>query len=311
MREIIELDGFARQIEYNTMADRAWILNSIMDCPSCRANASVLSPANCPSTVDQGSTHPFSVVPEGGTPPYIYTWEITCPDGNVDVINTPTASYTFALVGTYTVKSTIKDNCPGSTPCINSCVIISQVAPLPPPTGNLLLNPGFETGVLGSPDNWWNFQQGRLAVLTYPEPGRVGGSSIGTEYPSLEENKQASWGQGVPVSPLKSYKLSGWVKTSNVMGSGWAGAFLQIDWIDPAGKYLNSSFPFSPQLGTVDWMYYEGVVTPDPGSSQGTVLATLINASGKAFFDDMSFTESEIVPPPTCPPMTSCELTVG
>jgi len=153
-----------------------------------------------------------------------------------------------------------------------------------------LKNLGFE---IGMPNDWQTYSTGKTHKYTYPEPGRVGGYSVAIEYLTREIGKVAIWVQNVDIDRTKKYKLSGWMKTENIIGTG---ASMKVDWKDINGQFLSSSAIMSRQKGTISWKYFEGTVTPDQNAVKATIVLDLYDCSGKVWFDDMSF--SDIIPPP-------------
>lgn len=154
----------------------------------------------------------------------------------------------------------------------------------------LISNPGFEiinpTNIL-LPNNWWTYTTGGTShKLTYPEPGRIGGSSVSIEYITTS-GYSALWGYNVNIDITKKYKLSGWIKTQNIIGTG---ARIGIDW-KSATANLSSNTVVSNITGSTDWLYFEGIVTPNPLSNHGSIVLSLNNATGKVWFDDISFKE--------------------
>lgn len=160
---------------------------------------------------------------------------------------------------------------------------------------NLLLNSGFEiqnTINPNMPNNWSTYNTGTTQIYTYPESGRIGGSSIAIEYTVIESGKVALWGQSMTIDPNKKYKLSGWIKTSNIIGGGiYGGAAIYVDWKTSIGTYISRSSIMTRQTGTIDWTYFEGIITPISNSIMSTIVLSLYDSSGKVWFDDISFSE--------------------
>ena len=51
-----------------------------------------------------------------------------------------------------------------------------------------LKNAGFEDS---TPNNWGILQTGTMQIYTYPEPGRISGSSVAIEHPTIEAGQTA------------------------------------------------------------------------------------------------------------------------
>lgn len=155
---------------------------------------------------------------------------------------------------------------------------------------NLVKNAGFERP---NPDNpsrplyWSKYRTGWAGQLKYPEPGRVGGSSAGTQYSSKENDKRSDWVQNIyGIDPSQKYRIAGWMKTSSVSEVG--GAYIAVDWKNPYGGYIGTSI-IARRIGTTGWTFYEGIVKPMPGSSYATIVLGMSDSSGKVWFDDISF----------------------
>lgn len=149
-----------------------------------------------------------------------------------------------------------------------------------------LKNLGFEEGM---PKDWQTYSTGTTHRYIYPESGREGkGSSIAIEYPAREPGKMATLYQTIQIDNKKIYKLSGWMKTQNIV-SNMRGAKVQIDWKDASGNYINTSSIMPIQKGTIPWTYFEGDVKPDPNADQASIVLALWDCSGMAWFDDISF----------------------
>ncbi len=155
-------------------------------------------------------------------------------------------------------------------------------------TENILKNPGFESGI---PNDWKTWNTGTGHKYIYPEAGRTGGSSVAVEYKTKEEDKLASWIQDIQIDVTKKYKLSGYVKTENIIGTGTS---IRIFWKDDNQQILGKSTIMTRQTGTVSWKYFEGVVTPSPNSIRATIVLDLKDSSGKVWFDDVSFSAIEV-----------------
>lgn len=147
---------------------------------------------------------------------------------------------------------------------------------------NILKNPGFESGM---PNDWQVQNPGIGHAYVYPAEGRLGGSSIIIEYKSGEGDKSASLVQDIIIDATMVYKLSGYIKTENIIGTG---ASIEIAWKDKEGKYLSTSTIMPSQIGTIMWKLFEGIVTPDPNSARATITLSLKDSSGRVWFDDIS-----------------------
>jgi len=152
-----------------------------------------------------------------------------------------------------------------------------------------LKNRKFESG---TPSVWGKWYVGASYIYTYPEPGRVDNEpSVAIEYPIRVADANASWIQTVDIDRTKKYKLSGYIKTQNIVGDG---ACIEVDWKDVNKKYLSTSTIMTRKTGSIPWTYFEGIVTPNPTAVFATVVLMISDCSGKAWFDDISF--SDVIP---------------
>lgn len=152
---------------------------------------------------------------------------------------------------------------------------------------NLLKNPSFDQGM---PKDWQTYQTGTAHKYTYPDTGKVN-VGISTEYETREIGKKAAWVQNVDLS--RKYKLSGWVKTENIVSDNVdGGTNIVIDWKNASGIVVGTSkVGVNPIKGTNAWALIETEVTANPGATQATILLLLNDCSGKVWFDDVTFTE--------------------
>ena len=152
---------------------------------------------------------------------------------------------------------------------------------------NFLLNPGFETGTPGNPDNWWKYTSGGVGeTYTYPAAGRVGGSSVEVTYVAAN-GFEAVYGQNITVESDKTYRVSGYIKTVGIAGAG--GAIITVDWVDVSSAYISSDNIATNVSGTVDWTLYQAYITSPVNAVGAHIIIGLTNCSGSAYFDDMFF----------------------
>jgi alpha-N-arabinofuranosidase len=101
---------------------------------------------------------------------------------------------------------------------------------------------------------------------------------------SSEKGADASWVTTVPIRPYSRYRLSGWVKTENLVPGTSRGAQINVngeeDWRTP------------PVTGTQDWTRVD--VEFDAGANDALEVTCLFGgwgrATGKAWFDDVELT---------------------
>jgi hypothetical protein len=157
-------------------------------------------------------------------------------------------------------------------------------------TANLIKNSGFEL-LWGNPPGYWGtWSQHCKAEFLFPEPARNGGACVAirlTEPEPFTNWPQASWAQQPQVQAGQSYIVSGWMKTENVSGQG--GAKIITHWRGLGNTWITDT-PFMNYIkGTTGWTFYQGRVIAPPGATTCTVGCHMIDCSGKAWYDDISF----------------------
>ena len=165
--------------------------------------------------------------------------------------------------------------------------------------GNLLTNPGFESGMSGwDPNNGWF---GSSAAAVVAGEGRAGSQGL-----RLDGN--GSRGiviQNQAVSP-GDYTLGGWVKCSNV---GSTRVAIQVEWLDASWGWVGNQ-GIGHITGDTDWTYIEGTVTA-PGNAAYVLVeaVTWENNSGVAWYDDIVF--DHVAGPVPAPPVVGAQTPAG
>lgn len=214
----------------------------------------------------------------------------TATPGWTSVSNRDTCFYTYAsTTSMYICSGTtcIRDDINGTFTdpnCGGTCVGGS----------NLLLNPGFESGTVGNPNNWGTYTSAGSLTYTYPEIGRLGGSSVAISTSSTLNN--GSWVQSVNINPTKTYKVSGYMKTQNISSN----AIVQIDWFydNTSASWIRTTEIATATGTSPDWFYYEKILIPvdiPSNAVRGNVLLKSWYSSGKVWFDDIMFAETNTV----------------
>jgi alpha-N-arabinofuranosidase len=135
----------------------------------------------------------------------------------------------------------------------------------------------------GENPNGWTPRRWQRAEATFAvEPAGHGGNR--SVLISSEKGADASWVAVVPVRPYSRYKLSGWIKTQDLVPGSSRGAQINIngeeEWRTP------------PVIGTQDWTKVE--VEFDAGANDALEVTCLFGgwgrATGKAWFDDVELT---------------------
>ena len=161
------------------------------------------------------------------------------------------------------------------------CIIIltisqSLFAQLPPPSTNILTNPGFEEGQ----KDWRKFEQG-WSISTNSHSGsaslKITNNNPSSYYPISTE---------LPALSNCRYHLSSWVKAENVTGGT---AFITLEYYDSNWKYISSKFPAGVK-GTTGWVYIEATTNKIPSNAAYMRFEVVLSkgAVGTAYFDDAS-----------------------
>ena len=124
-----------------------------------------------------------------------------------------------------------------------------------------------------------------------PENNRNGAIHF-YDYAAKEGNKSLTifsntpargrWSNSVNLRPWSEYRFSGWIKTENIKPSNEKGASIRIDGIDTEPEDFT---------GTNDWTEIEYIFKTggDDAATVSCVLSLDGRASGRVWFDDMSF----------------------
>ncbi|HMA54404.1 MAG TPA: alpha-L-arabinofuranosidase C-terminal domain-containing protein, partial [Acidobacteriota bacterium] len=141
-------------------------------------------------------------------------------------------------------------------------------------------NGSFEEMDGENPKGWAprSWQRDGDAAFVVESSGHTGGRSVAI---ASEKGADASWVATVAVRPYSRYRLSGWIKTENVVPATGRGAQINIDgeegWRTP------------PVTGTKDWTRAE--IEFDAGANDALEVTCLFGGwgrtTGKAWFDDV------------------------
>jgi hypothetical protein len=155
---------------------------------------------------------------------------------------------------------------------------------------NLIKNSGFELSWGNPPAAWQTWSQYCKAEFLFPEPGRNGGTCAAiriTEPEPFTHWPQASWAQQLPIQAGRSYIVSGWMKTEDVSGEG--GAKIITHWRGPGNTWVDDTRFMSYIKGSTGWTFYQGRVIAPPGAITCGVGCLIIDCSGMACYDDITF----------------------
>jgi len=168
----------------------------------------------------------------------------------------------------------------GTLPILLACVLLSVVPGASRAAeGNLLSNPGFESGLGG-----WNSWGGTLSAQ-----GPHAGSSC-----LLITQTKPSWAgidQLVAVGEGASRAvLSGWMRTQAVVKGkeNWEKARFVLNFKDTNGTMVGGYQASAAEaMGDTEWTRYEKSYSVPTGATQVEVQMALGNCAGSAWFDDM------------------------
>jgi alpha-N-arabinofuranosidase len=130
------------------------------------------------------------------------------------------------------------------------------------------------------PNGWRtrSWQRDGDAAFDVESSGHNGGRSVSI---SSAKGADASWIATVPIRPYSRYKLSGFIKTENVIAGSGRGAQININ-----GR---EDWRTVPLAGTLDWSRVD--VEFDAGASDAVEVTCLFGgwgrSTGKAWFDDI------------------------
>ena len=171
----------------------------------------------------------------------------------------------------------------GSVPGYRSVVATKTktltFAPGPIPGGNLVLNPGFESG-----KTYWSFpSQGSLVT-------NLTNVHSGAKSAKLTSSAQVSCSiysdKVTTVVGNKAYDVGAWAKLSSV--SGGNGVRLRVKWINSSGGTIRTDVIVNNVLGTIGWTSYSKTLMSPSGTASASLYLDFNNTSGTAFFDDAS-----------------------
>jgi len=144
---------------------------------------------------------------------------------------------------------------------------------------NLLSNPGFEQGMT----DWYINDANWHVISGISHSGKSSlqfANSDPTAYPLLAHS--------IPVQRDGRYRLSAWIKTENIQGSG--GASIGLEYYDTNGKYVESGCHPVPLTGTHDWTLVEGESVRVPSNVTRVMLVLYLTkgSAGVAWYDDIN-----------------------
>jgi len=131
VKEIIILGGRNIQIEYEALSPEQRSL-LIQDLEKKYGSPLKLSPATCPASITQGTSHSVTISGTGGVAPYTITFYVNgVARSTVPNLSSPTTTFNTVFndpAGSYTVKGEIKDSCSPQQVVSDQCTV-TIVAP--------------------------------------------------------------------------------------------------------------------------------------------------------------------------------------
>jgi hypothetical protein len=151
------------------------------------------------------------------------------------------------------------------------------------------VNGDFENGTTG----WKAVETDSLHIATYEKSS----GCVKVEVAPGAEPTWVKWMQtGIPVTPGRGYRFTGWVRAENVVGS--AGWFLHVNGDKP--MLLNRMLDAGS--GNFDWKKVTFSFTV-PATANNVTIGTVLRGTGRAWYDDAEFVETSDKP--------SLRVTVG
>lgn len=136
-------------------------------------------------------------------------------------------------------------------------------------------------------DGQWHGGSDRCAVVE--EDAKEGRFSAKVDLPLGMTDPGAHAWLDLPAQPGKTFRISGWMRTQGVTGTGIA--FMAIYQHDAAGKLVEHR-DFASTRGTTPWTFYTYVFTPKPQVARLHIFFGLYQAHGTAWFDDIRLVET-------------------
>ena len=210
-------------------------------------------------------------------------------NGEAGLPDVVTIAHAYPSPGNYTVTEQTTQSAAGQDPnhagdLIGVFVFVPGTAPVPSGT-NLLINPGFENGL-----NGWSTSAGTAVYSRDLSTIHSGSSSL----EGIETNTKSLGRLYQDIThittPGNQYQISGWIKTSNVVGN----AVIALDYVGAGGWTPVDGYvkEIGEVTGTQGWAFFQSSVFTLPTMpSDADALWFLFdfnNGSGTAWWDDVS-----------------------
>ncbi len=154
---------------------------------------------------------------------------------------------------------------------------------------NIIVNASFEKIDGQNPSGWMPNTWGGRARFQLADSGRTGSKCVMIESTS---GADAAWSQNIPAKPLMRYRLTGWVKTENLVAENAYGALFNIHGLEDArSKGIK---------GSQDWtqLKIEFETEVSDSITVNCLFGGWGQATGKAWYDDVTLEELGPIPAP-------------
>ncbi len=153
----------------------------------------------------------------------------------------------------------------------------------------VLPNPGFEALDPAGQPIGWERSDSRSCFVTRTGAAE-GFTAVGVAV--AEEGGGAGWRTQIPVKPGETYRLSGWIKTVDVVGSGYA----FVAYYPMAGERWIAPRDIAQVKGSGGWQKVSSTLVVPAGADSLSIRFGIYRAKGQAFFDDVRLEQVESPP---------------
>jgi len=141
-----------------------------------------------------------------------------------------------------------------------------------------LPNPSFEETAGDRPAGWTTKSWQGAPTFEYASAGHAGSRSVSV---ASDSGADSAWQATVPVRPFARYRLSGWIRTENVVATTGRGALINVHALQGAQT--------AAVTGTQDWtrVSVEFEVAGTDALEINCLLGGWGLATGRAWYDDL------------------------
>ncbi|MEO5764461.1 MAG: hypothetical protein ABIR52_04055 [Casimicrobiaceae bacterium] len=156
-----------------------------------------------------------------------------------------------------------------------------------------VVNPGFEStkpGIRGDPEGWTGIQHAGPLSYTFKLDAEVrhdGDRSLRID--NIGPEPFGAVFQQLPAAALrgKTLKLSAWLGTRDVVGSGTGGgAVLTLQGMQGGATIAHNHMKAVPVKGTTDWKRYE-ITLAIPAAADQVEIGAMLHGPGALWVDDV------------------------